>query len=63
MTGDPITYRLPPGIGVIEHGGRIVVYEIERGELIWARPLGEAMMELTPDLRAAVDADRSRAAR
>lgn len=51
--------RMPAGMGVIQWQGQIVVYQIEAGEIAWARLLGAEALPLSEALSAAIRADRS----
>lgn len=53
-------YRMAPGLGVISLDGDIVVYQLAGDHLVWARPLGEPPMTVTPELMAAISADLGR---
>lgn len=51
-------YRMSPGLGVIEWQGRLLVYQLQGEHIAWARPLGEACIEVGADLRSAIEADQ-----
>jgi hypothetical protein len=55
---DPTDYRMSPGLGVIEWQGRLLVYQLQDGRIAWARPLGEACIEVGDELRSAIEADQ-----
>ena len=55
---DPTDYRMPPGLGVIEWQGRLLVYQLQGDRIAWARPLGEACIEVSEALRSAIAADQ-----
>lgn len=55
---DPTDYRMPPGLGVIEWQGRLLVYQWLDGRIAWARPLGEACIDISEELRSAIAADQ-----
>jgi hypothetical protein len=53
-------YHMPAGLGVIHWQGRIVVYQMAGDQVLWARPLGDACIDISPELLAAIRADRLR---
>lgn len=53
-------HRMPQGLGVISWRDRIVVYQTSGDQILWARFLGEDEIEVSDELRAAIDADRGR---
>ena len=57
-SNDSSDYRMSPGLGVIEWQGRLLVYQLQDGRIAWARPLGEACIEVGDDLRQAIEADQ-----
>lgn len=60
MSQEP-EHRMSPGLGVIEWKGRILVYQLSGAQVLWARFLGEDEIEVTDELRAAIDENRGRA--
>ncbi|EIT68906.1 MULTISPECIES: hypothetical protein [Hydrocarboniphaga] len=58
----PTDYRMSPGLGVIEWQGRLLVYQLQEGRIAWARPLGEACLEVDDALRSAIETDQRKSA-
>ncbi len=56
-------YRMPAGLGVIEWQGRTLVYQMGVQGIAWARPLGDACIDIDESLRAAIEADHRKNAR
>ena len=56
MSDEP-AHHMPPGLGVIAWQSRILVYQMAGDRLAWARFLGESAVEISDELRAAIEAD------
>jgi hypothetical protein len=58
MSGETPEPRMSPGLGAIQWQDRIVCYQMNADQIAWARPLGEACIEVTPELKAAIEQER-----
>jgi hypothetical protein len=57
---DEPQHHMAPGLGVIAWQSRLLVYQMAGERIVWARFLGEEMVDISDELRAAIAEDRQR---